>query len=104
MTESLDLEAASSRISKKMLLPLYCKAHNKPVTHICLQSDCSQRLNCLQCNSLHDESHHKRIYALNTALNENELSLLFDQVEDKYSDFSKNIDEKIEDVIKSSNI
>ena len=92
----------NDQLEKKMLLPLFCQTHDKPVTHICLQSNCPDRLLCLQCNAAHDQSHHKRIYALNTALNDNELTVLFDLVETKYNSFSDQIDEKIEDLIKAS--
>lgn len=88
-------------IGKKVLLPQFCQLHSTAITHLCLQSDCKSRLLCLQCNAKHDNIHHKRIYALNTALNDDQLSLLFNQVEDKYSHFSNTVDEKIEDVIKS---
>lgn len=93
----------NAELEKKMLLPLFCRTHGKPVTHVCLQTDCTDRLLSLQGNATHNQEHHKRIYSINTALNDNELALLFDLVETKYSSFSDRIDEKIEDLIKSSN-
>ena len=94
--------SANQHLEKKMLLPLFCRLHDKPVTHVCLQTDCDDRLLCLQCNATHNEEHHKRIYSLNTAMNDNELSLLFDLVESKYSDFAVQIDDKIEELIAAS--
>lgn len=100
----LDLsEALSEETNEKVLIPQYCTLHNTPITHICIQTDCKNRKLCLQCNATHDNTHHKRIYSLNTALNNNELSLLFDQVESKYLNFEKAIDQKIEEVIAQSN-
>lgn len=96
-------EALSEETNEKVLIPQYCTQHNTPITHICIQTDCKNRKLCLQCNATHDNTHHKRIYSLNTALNNNELSLLFDQVETKYSNFEKAIDQKIEEVITQSN-
>lgn len=90
-------------MEKKMLLPHFCRDHNKPVTHVCLHTSCADRLLCLQCNATHNQEHHKRIYSINTAMNDNELALLFDLVETKYSSFSERIDQKIEELIKSSN-
>jgi hypothetical protein len=97
-------QSANAHLEKKMLLPHFCRTHDKPVTHICLQTDCPDRLLCLQCNASHNQSHHKRIYALNTAMNDNELTLLFDLVETKYSNFSDRIDDKIEELIQASKI
>ena len=94
--------SANAHLEKKMLLPLFCRSHEKPVTHVCLQTDCLDRLLCLQCNASHNQEHHKRIYSLNTAMNDNELSLLFELVESKYNSFSEKIDDKIEDLIKAS--
>lgn len=85
-----------------MILPHFCKSHDKPVTHVCLQSNCPDRLLCLNCNAAHNQEHHKRIYALNTAMSDNELTLLFEMVESKYSSFSERIDDKVEELIQSS--
>ena len=39
---------------------------------------------------------------MNTAMNDNELTLLFDLMETKYSSFSNQIDDKIEELIQAS--
>ena len=102
--KQLDLsDAPSEEFNDKILVPQYCSLHHTPITHVCIQTDCKNRKLCLQCNANHDNTHHKRIYSLNTALNNNELSLLFEQVETKYNSFEKAISHKIEDVIIESN-